>query len=75
MPEGKAEPRAATVPIASLVRLWPNREHESNWMKNLLCRFGMHRWQDLDIGRLVPGEKASFCRWCPKVRFRGVLYG
>ena len=33
-----------TIPVEALRRLWPNRQHESNWLKNLLCRFGMHRW-------------------------------
>ena len=59
---------------ASLARLWPNRQHESSWLKNLLCRLGMHRWQQLDIGHLVPDEKAMFCRWCPKIRYRGEFY-
>ncbi|HXY78801.1 MAG TPA: hypothetical protein VEH47_08300 [Candidatus Acidoferrales bacterium] len=71
MPEGETRPE---ILIASLARLWPNRQHESNWLKSLACRLGMHRWQELDIGRLVPNEKASFCRWCTKIRFRGAVY-
>jgi hypothetical protein len=29
---------------ASLARLWPNRVHESNWLKTLACWLGLHRW-------------------------------
>jgi hypothetical protein len=58
-----------TETLASLARLWPNRTHESNWMKDLLCGLGLHRWHRLD----VPGPhsttiQSSFCRWCPKVK-------
>jgi len=59
MPDPEA---MSEVLIASLARLWPNREHESSWLKNLLCSLGIHRWQELDISRLVPNDKATFCR-------------
>jgi hypothetical protein len=71
MPNDEASP---DISVASLKRLWPNREHESNWLKNALCGLHLHRWHELDIGRLVPNEKASFCRWCSKIRFRGRIY-
>ena len=58
-----------SVTPTELARLWPNRCHESNWLKNLFCSLGLHRWHSLD----VPGPhgtvvKANFCRWCPKVK-------
>jgi hypothetical protein len=34
---------------ASLAKLWPHREHEANAVKNLFCRFGLHRWRKLDL--------------------------
>jgi hypothetical protein len=30
--------------LASLAKLWPHREHESNAIKNLFCSVGLHRW-------------------------------
>jgi hypothetical protein len=27
-----------------LRKLWPNRTHESNWVKDVACRLGLHRW-------------------------------
>jgi hypothetical protein len=53
---GEAKPETTGIPVASLARLWPNRQHESNWLKNLLYCLGMHRWHELDIGPIVPGE-------------------
>jgi hypothetical protein len=64
----------AAIQREALRRLWPNRQHESNWIKNLLCRLGMHRWHHLDLDRLVPGEAADYCRRCPKIRFHGVVF-
>jgi hypothetical protein len=32
---------------ARLATLWPHRWHESNWLKNLFCHFGLHSWQQL----------------------------
>jgi hypothetical protein len=63
MPEGET---ADEVPVASLARLWPNREHESSWLKNLLCTLGLHRWHELDIGRLLPNEKATLLSMVPE---------
>jgi hypothetical protein len=55
-----------TFPI-DLARLWPNRTHESNWVKGALCAVGAHRWYRVDVpvhGLILP---CRFCRWCPKV--------
>ena len=51
----KISPRASTTGTpsndaelaASLAKLWPHRWHESNWLKNLFCHFGLHNWQQL----------------------------
>ena len=56
-------------------KLAPNRVHESNWLKTLLCNFGWHRWYHLDLGNSIPAWEVSLCRWCPKVKVGGVLYG
>jgi hypothetical protein len=50
-----------------LARLWPNRTHESNWLKDVICGLGFHRWYSLQVSG--PGKTAeySFCRWCTKV--------
>ena len=54
--------------LRSLERLWPNRTHESNWLKDLLCAFGWHRWHRLDLN----GTPYRFCRRCPKIMEGGV---
>jgi hypothetical protein len=60
--------------IASLARLWPHREHESNAIKNLCCMAGMHRWRALDLSELHPGKDVRHCFWCSKIRVDGVTY-
>jgi len=40
--------------------------HESNWLKNLVCAVGFHRWQTLKAG--PSGSDFDFCRWCPEIR-------
>src|SRR5580700_2913599 len=50
--------------LAPLGRLWPNREHESNWLKDLICAAGFHRWHTLRF----EGAAFDFCRWCPEIR-------
>jgi hypothetical protein len=60
-----------TKPVFStqtLVRLWPNREHESSWLKSLACRFGLHRWQNMQFGSSPSAQVAQFCRWCSKIK-------
>jgi hypothetical protein len=58
---------------ASLRRLWPNREHESNWLKALLCALGFHRWHTLTIEVSSVSAQFYFCRWCPEVRRHAVF--
>ncbi len=53
---------------ASLARLWPNRTHESNWLKQALCALGLHRWHRLEVPTSESTVDASFCRWCPEVK-------
>jgi hypothetical protein len=59
---------------ASLAKLWPHREHESNCFKNLFCVFGLHRWLQLNLGSLAQGKKVRYCFWCSRVRVDGVIY-
>ena len=58
---------------ASLAKLWPHREHESNALKGLLCRCGVHRWRRLNLGPLAPQRDVSYCFWCSKVRIDGAV--
>jgi hypothetical protein len=74
MIEPLSVPASDEVLVASLAKLWPNREHESNAVKDMCCRFGMHRWRQLDLSELVPGRDVDFCFWCSKVRMDGVVY-
>jgi hypothetical protein len=59
----------------SLAGLSPHRLHESNWLKNLLCSFGLHRWYHVKWDGSAPAKAARFCRWCPKVELPGMLSG
>jgi len=63
-----------TALIPSLAKLWPHREHESNAIKNLSCRIGLHRWRQLDLGELYPGKEIRYCFWCAKIRVDGAIY-
>jgi hypothetical protein len=56
---------------ASLARMWPHREHESNALTGLLCRCGLHRWRMLDQGEFASGKDVRFCFWCSVVRIDG----
>jgi len=60
--------------VASLAKLWPHREHESNALKNLLCSFGMHRWRQLDLTELYPDREVRYCFWCSKIAVDGVIH-
>ncbi len=60
--------------IASLAKLWPHREHESNAVRNLFCRAGLHLWRQLDLSQLYPGKEVRFCFWCSKVKVDGTIY-
>jgi hypothetical protein len=59
---------------ASLAKLWPHREHESNAVKNLFCRCNLHRWRQLDLSDLAPERVVHYCFWCSRVRMDGVVY-
>jgi hypothetical protein len=52
----------------ALRRLWPNRNHESNWIKDFICRLGFHRWHPVEVPS--PGHVISclYCRWCPEIK-------
>ena len=60
--------------IASLARLWPNREHESSAVAGLLCRVGVHYWRRLDTSQLAPGRDVRFCFWCSKIELDGIIH-
>jgi hypothetical protein len=60
--------------VASLAKLWPHREHESNAIKNFFCSVGFHRWRQLDLSKLHPGKEVRYCFWCPKIKVDGVIY-
>ena len=59
---------------ASMAKLWPHREHESNAIKQLCCRVGWHRWRKLKLEELVPGREVHHCFWCSRVRIDGVIF-
>jgi hypothetical protein len=60
--------------IASLAKLWPHREHESNAVKNLFCHIGIDRWLSLDSKELYPEREVRYCSWCPRIKIDGVVY-
>jgi hypothetical protein len=60
--------------VASLAKLWPHREHESNSLKHFLCSLGLHRWRQLDLSELYPEREVRYCFWCPKIRVDGVIH-
>lgn len=72
-PATAAHPADAEL-VASLARLWPHREHESNSIKNLFCSVGLHRWRPLDLSELHPERKVRYCFWCSKIKVDGVIY-
>jgi len=59
---------------ASLRKLWPHREHESNAIKGLFCSFGLHWWRQLDLSELHPEKEVRYCFWCSKIQVDGVIY-
>lgn len=61
------------IALARLARLWPNREHESNWLKALLCYVGIHRWHRFDLSCEGLQDDIEFCRWCPRIKVDGKL--
>jgi len=63
----RARDAAAAIDLAALARLWPNRTHESNWMKDAICALGLHRWYPVEVSGPNGILKFTFCRWCTKV--------
>lgn len=73
LPPIKAPSNSAPVAdVARLKRLWPNRIHESNWLKGSICALGVHRWYPVLVGGPATSVKCSFCRWCAEVGVLGV---
>lgn len=58
----------AEITARMLSRLWPHRLHESNYLKNLFCYFGLHRWTNLDLRSLRVEKNVRFCRWCSAIK-------
>ena len=67
-------PPADSELVASLAKLWPHPEHESNSIKNLFCFVGLHRWRQLDLSELYPEREVRYCFWCSKIRIDGVVF-
>jgi hypothetical protein len=52
----------------ALAKLWPNRVHESNWVKNVACHFGFDRWQEMKFEDSQSSQLVRFCRWCARIK-------
>jgi len=52
-------------------RLWPNRTHESNWLKDLICWLGFHRWYRVEVTSVRVPLSCAYCRWCDAIRVLG----
>jgi len=69
MEECPADAQDVAEKWAALAKLWPNRTHESNWMKEVLCRLTLHRWHRVDVpGPQSTNVTADFCRRCTAIR-------
>ena len=53
-------PNESEIAAKSLSKLWPHGMHESNYLKNLCCHLGLHRWSRLDRSALGFGERREF---------------
>jgi len=53
-----------------LAKLWPHRTHESNWLRDVACRFGLHRWYPMTLNDSESGLRiaCTFCRSCTEVK-------
>ena len=71
----KASDHEPVISAESLAKLSPHRTHESNWLKELLCKVGLHRWYYVSMESSIPGKELVLCRSCPKAKLRtlGVL--
>jgi hypothetical protein len=68
----KASDNDPVISAELLGKLSPHRMHESTWLKELLCRVGLHRWYYVSLENSIPGKELGLCRWCPKAKLRGV---
>jgi hypothetical protein len=52
-----------------LMKLWPHRTHESNWLRAVICRLGWHAWYPMTLNDSVSGLRVvcTFCRRCTEV--------
>ena len=73
-PTANAPSPADSALVASLAKLWPHREHESNCFKNLFCCLGLHRWLQLNLSELYPRKEVLYCFWCSRIRIDGVIH-
>jgi len=73
-PSSLQKPSSDAALATSLAKLWPNREHESNAIKNLCCSFRLHRWRQLNLDELACNKEVHYCFWCSKVRIDKVIY-
>lgn len=57
-----------------LRKLWPNRTHESNWLKDAGCGIGLHRWYQMTLNDAESRLRidCTFCRSCTEVRVNTV---
>lgn len=51
-----------------LRRLWPNRTHESSWLKDVICWLGFHRWHPVQVDVSTSTLSCTYCRWCTAIR-------
>jgi hypothetical protein len=53
-----------------LRKAWPHRTHESNWLKDINCRLGWHRWYPMTLSDSKSGLRVActFCRFCTEVK-------
>jgi len=53
-----------------LRKFWPHRTHESNWLKDVACRLGQHRWYAMTLNDSVSGLRlAPFADFVLKSRW------
>jgi hypothetical protein len=58
----------------ALARRSTQRWQDSVWFKNVLCLIGLHRWVQMNLGRMLPRNEVRYCRWCEKVRVNASIY-
>ena len=68
-------PNESETTARSLSRLWPHRLHESNYLKNLFCNFGLHRWASLDLSCLASRRTSDFAAGARTSKIDGAIHG